>query len=374
MSGDTTTAGGDDDLARGGEGAAHGSGGAQPPADGSLLARLSDNAWVLIVLLVPAALVVGAIQGAATAILVLIAAALISVIALFWASVRTLLGETPLSGADAYALAAPRAEEEQKQAILRALKDLEFERSVGKISAEDYAALVAKYRAEAKRLLRKLDDDARPRRERVEHLVRKRLAEVGLGPPEPAAETTPSPQLDEAGEQPAEKTRKKKKRRGDARPVPEAPAAAPAYEPESDAKARRVEIEPLEAPEERAPKRADRPKAGVDITWKSPLPTKTKESPAFVPPVKKCAECGTQNDPDANFCKKCGSKAFEDGNARISLEKNEADSEAAPSATGAAAEEPAAEAAKGAAENEAAEDEAAENEAADEEAAGETRR
>src|SRR5687767_13420751 len=81
------------------------------------------------------------VLGPPAAILVLAGGALIAVIATFWASVRTLFGETPLAGADAYALGAPRAEEEQKRAVLRALKDLEFERSVGKISEEDYEVL-----------------------------------------------------------------------------------------------------------------------------------------------------------------------------------------------------------------------------------------
>jgi hypothetical protein len=126
------------------------------------------------------AILVGFIQGPASAILVLAGGALLGVIAVFWASVRTLLGETPLSGADAYAIAAPRSEEEQKRAILRALKDLEFERSVGKISEEDYQELTARYRGEAKRLLRLLDEEAAPRRERVEAIVAKRLRREGL--------------------------------------------------------------------------------------------------------------------------------------------------------------------------------------------------
>jgi hypothetical protein len=111
---------------------------------------------------------------------VLASGALVGVIAVFWASLRTLLGETPLSGADAYAIGAPSTEEEQKQAVLRALKDLEFERSVGKISEEDYHELVAKYRAEAKQLLRILDADAGPRRAHVESLVAKRLRRAGV--------------------------------------------------------------------------------------------------------------------------------------------------------------------------------------------------
>src|SRR5262245_66360343 len=123
------------------------------------------------------AVIAGATVGAPGVILVLAGGALIAVIAVFWASVRTLAGETSLSGADAYALGAPRAEEEQKRAVLRAVKDLEFERSVGKISDADYQALVAKYRAEGKRLIRVLDEEAQPRRAKVEDLVAKRLFE-----------------------------------------------------------------------------------------------------------------------------------------------------------------------------------------------------
>lgn len=311
---------------------------ADEPLVSALVQRISENAWVLIALLVPAAVVVGFIQGPGAAILVLLAAALITVIALFWSSVRTLLGETPLTGADAYAIAAPRAEEEQKQAVLRALKDLEFERSVGKISDEDYAALVARYRAEAKRLLRAIDDDARPRRESVEHLVRKRLVEAGLEPaPEPTTDTSRSPAAV------ADEKKKKKKRKGDgAAASPEAPAAAPAPEPEDVA--RRVEIEPVADPEKAAePKKAgDKPKVGIDITWKSPLPTKTKESAAYVVPTKKCAECGTRNDPDANFCKKCGSKAFEGGAAKGATAKSATDSKVEEAASDNAAEDEAA--------------------------------
>lgn len=122
----------------------------------------------------------GMMMGAAGVILALSGGALVGVIALFWSSIRTLFGETPLSGADAYALGAPRAEEERKQAVLRALKDLEFERSVGKISDEDYKVLVSKYRAEAKQLLRMLDEASEPQRARVEALVQKRLVREGL--------------------------------------------------------------------------------------------------------------------------------------------------------------------------------------------------
>ncbi len=264
------------------------------------MTRLTDNAWLLIPVLVPVAVIVGMIQGAGAAFLVLIATALITVIALFWASVRTLLGETPLSGADAYALAAPRAEEEQKQAVLRALKDLEFERSVGKISDDDYSVLVSKYRAEAKRLLRVLEDDARPKRERVEGLVHARLVEAGLESMPATYRSTAETEAADA----ATDVKPRKKKKGKAEKSPAEP------------RARSVEIEPVDAPEKAAGSAATASsgnKANVDATWKSVVTMKTKESPAYTPPTKKCGECRTRNDADAVFCKKCGSRVLEGG-------------------------------------------------------------
>jgi hypothetical protein len=218
------------------------------------------------------AIVAGFLQGAAAVVLVLAAFALVSVIAIFWTSVRTLVGESSLSGADAYALGAPRAEEEQKRAVLRALKDLEFERSVGKISDEDYAALVSKYRSEAKRLIRTLDEDAVPRRKKVESLVEDRLVREGLR--EASEEPEPAPPPRSEIKPAAGKGSKQKAKQG--KPAPK-PDAKPEAKPD-------VKIEAGDA----------RPE---------------------------CAACGTRNDPDAVFCKKCGARqAAADGD-----EKDEGD-------------------------------------------------
>jgi hypothetical protein len=210
-------------------------------------ARIGGPVVVLI-----AAIGAGSLAGPPTAVLVLAGGALVAVIAIFWASLRLLLGETPLSGADAYALGAPRAEEEQKQSVLRALKDLEFERSVGKISEEDYAELVTKYRAEAKRLLRLLDEEAQPRREHVEALVAKRLRRAGLA--------------DDLVQ------RVSARRGGDA------------ARDEEDADA----------------------DAGADADTDTGADADTDTDVA--PKTGACASCGTVNDADAVFCKKCGVK------------------------------------------------------------------
>lgn len=220
------------------------------------------------------AVVGGMLQGATAVVLVLAAGALVSVIAIFWASIRTLVGEAPLSGADAYVLGAPRAEEERKRAVLRALKDVEFERSVGKISEEDYGALVAKYRAEAKRLLRMLEDDAQPGRHKVEAMVMDRLCQEGLVEP---------PQGGPYRERGA--AAKSKKRKTKARSAV-APEASPGEAPGRDSR-------PEPGPPAQA-HGADAPLAQTNATDAEARPT--------------CVSCGTRNDADAVFCKKCGAR------------------------------------------------------------------
>lgn len=121
--------------------------------------------------------------GAPGVVLGLAGATLIACIAAFWASVRTMIGEARISSADAFAIGNTGGALEQKRAVLRALKDLEFERAVGKISEEDFKVLVARYRAEAKRLLKQIDEASAQQRARAEELVNKRLEKLGLLPP-----------------------------------------------------------------------------------------------------------------------------------------------------------------------------------------------
>jgi hypothetical protein len=96
---------------------------------------------------------------------------LLAAISLFWASLLSLTGDAPLTLNEALGLAAPSAEEERKVAILRSLKDLEYERSVGKIGDADYRELSLKYRTEAKHLLQVVDDQMTASRARAEALV-----------------------------------------------------------------------------------------------------------------------------------------------------------------------------------------------------------
>lgn len=122
----------------------------------------------------------GAFYGLPLAVLGLATAALVLVVALLWASVSSLAGETELSLDEALSYGAPSAEEEQKLAVLRALKDLEFERSVGKISEDDYREFSARYRAEAKRLIAQVDESLATTRRLAEDLASEQIRKSGV--------------------------------------------------------------------------------------------------------------------------------------------------------------------------------------------------
>jgi ribosomal protein L40E len=173
-----------------------------------------------------AALAVGSMFNVAAAILVLAAGALVGVIGLIWASLRTLGGDAPLAEGlvDATmtrAIVTDRAE--RKRRVLRALKDLELEHSIGKIDDADYAEISARYREQAKGILREQDVEIEPLRAKAEAIARAHLE-------------------------------------GSAPPAPHLP--------------------------ERSVTLADTPTA--------------KRLP--------CPKCATSNEPDATFCKKCGTK------------------------------------------------------------------
>jgi hypothetical protein len=130
------------------------------------------------------ALAVGAFAGLGPALLVLAAGALLGTIGLFWASLRTLSGDAPL--AEGFGAMVVRTVEqsdaaiEKKREVLRALKDLELEHSVGKIDDDDYQEIALNYRNQAKQIMREMDIDIDPLRARAEDLARSYLLKRGL--------------------------------------------------------------------------------------------------------------------------------------------------------------------------------------------------
>lgn len=181
----------------------------------------------------------------------------LSVGALFW--VARLLFESAralvATGSDAEqseALAASgrrRKELEREYYILkRAIKELELDHAMGKISTEDYGEIRSRYRERAVRLLRQLDQ-GETYRSQIEADLKARRAARGLSTASKAATAPASPATaTESASQPAT--------------APSEPAAQPAPTPPS----------------------------------------------AVVVSQPACSACTATNDADAVFCKKCGSR------------------------------------------------------------------
>jgi hypothetical protein len=199
-----------------------------------------------------AAFVVGVTLGLGPALLVLAGAMLLGVVLLFWSSLGRLTGESPLSLEEAIGLGAPSPEEERKRSVLRALKDLEFERSVGKINEQDYAELSARYRADAKALLQAIEEENAPRRAEAEARLAARLS----------GETR-------------EALRGRKKKRTKTAPATPSALSARASQPDVD---------------------SEMPAAVVE----------TGPSARVSADALGCPQCSTKNDVDARFCKRCG--------------------------------------------------------------------
>ena len=211
--------------------------------------------WTAPVVVVTA-LAVGVTAGLGPALLVLAGGVLLGVVLLFWSSIGRLTGESPLTLEEAIGLAAPSPEEERKRSILRALKDLEYERSVGKISEEDFAELSNRYRADAKALLKLIDGQSAPLRRHAEERLAARL-----------------------------KQEKKKSRKKKGAAVASNGPAEPEHESTKDSE--------TEAPD-----------AEGDDTTTTGDAVPAVDAPTAAP--SKCPSCSTSNDADAVFCKKCG--------------------------------------------------------------------
>jgi hypothetical protein len=193
-----------------------------------LLAKLRwavPSVWLL------AAVVIAWLTGPQLAFLTAAAGVLVLVITLMWSSVQSLTGGAAIGFEEALSMGAPSKVEEEKRSVLRALKDLEYERSVGKISPEDYAELSAKYRSEAKRLIQSLDEALGPARQEVERAIERRLQRAGIRvEDEPAAakpadpdEGPPDAELETAAEaapQSAKKPAETAEKRPSAQPEP----------------------------------------------------------------------------------------------------------------------------------------------------------
>jgi hypothetical protein len=116
--------------------------------------------------------------------LILAGASLVAALAALWSSLRSALGGGPaLSLETARDLPDHAALVEEKNALLRAIKDLEYEREVGKISGADFERLDGAYRDAAKVVLSRLDRDVKPLVAEAEALIAARVAASSTAAP-----------------------------------------------------------------------------------------------------------------------------------------------------------------------------------------------
>jgi hypothetical protein len=188
---------------------------------------------------------------AAGVFLILTAIALMWVVWILFRAAEALVKEP---AADEVAVASGKRKKElerEKQALLKALKELEFDYQMGKVSEADYQEIGGNYRARAVRVLRQLDLNAGETD--YKQLVERDLANRLM-----------------------------------ARGADEKPAAAPE-------------------------------KAAAKTTAKDTEKAveKSVEKAAEKPARPKCAACSTENDTDAEFCKKCGARLVVSGAERV---------------------------------------------------------
>ncbi len=131
----------------------------------------------VVTLAISGAAVAGFVWGLPTFLIGLAAGALSLVIVLMWASLQQMDEDGDMEFEQALSYAAPSAEEEQKRALLRTLKDLEYELSVGKISREDYDLVSAEVREKAKRMIALTDETMKEKLEAAERRVEAHLRE-----------------------------------------------------------------------------------------------------------------------------------------------------------------------------------------------------
>jgi hypothetical protein len=132
-------------------------------------------------------------RGQSPAAIILLSCAVFTAAFVGASALRTLL---PLAGSskdDAPETLGERtraALEREKTLVLRSIKELEFDRGMGKVSEKDFAEMSARLRARAARLMRQLDAGSLYR-EQIEKEIAQRLGKAGVVPV-PAKKQSPN--------------------------------------------------------------------------------------------------------------------------------------------------------------------------------------
>lgn len=116
----------------------------------------------------------------------------------FYRVLSPLVGETTTAASEALSERSRAVLTREKTLVLRALKDLEFDRSMGKVSQTDFEEMSRRLRVRAMSLMKQLDEDASGYKTIIERELSARLSARASQPvvaaaaeiaPEPAAKT-----------------------------------------------------------------------------------------------------------------------------------------------------------------------------------------
>ncbi|MFI5299467.1 MAG: zinc ribbon domain-containing protein [Polyangiales bacterium] len=127
----------------------------------------------LAVAFVGAAALAGARYGLAVTLLALAAGALLLVITLGYRTLTLAFDDEHPSEASVVSVAVVSPAEERKERALKAIADLDHERAIGNVTAEDFENLRGRYRQEAKAAMRAVDDEHKERRAAAEAYLAK---------------------------------------------------------------------------------------------------------------------------------------------------------------------------------------------------------
>jgi hypothetical protein len=154
--------------------------------------------WQLFTLagLIGATIAVFMARGESPAAVIMISLTIFAAAAVGIAALRTFLPLTQKSWNDGARILGGRtraALEREKTLVLRSIKELEFDRAMGKVSDKDFGEMSGRLRARAARLIRQLDAGAGYRNE-IEREIVKRIGGAGSQEQDPAytADSRPS--------------------------------------------------------------------------------------------------------------------------------------------------------------------------------------
>jgi hypothetical protein len=142
----------------------------------------SFEPWQLFTLagLIGATIAVFMARGESPAAVIMISLTIFAAAAVGVAALRTFLPLTQKSSAAGPRMLGGRtrtALEREKTLLLRSIKELEFDRAMGKVSERDFAEMSGRLRTRAARLMRQLDAGAGYRNE-IEKEIAKRIGKV----------------------------------------------------------------------------------------------------------------------------------------------------------------------------------------------------